>query len=198
PAARSVRLEIPRFTLVGATTRAGLLTNPLRDRFGIVFRLRYYTEAELAKIVRRAAAILGAEITDDGAAEIARRARGTPRIAGRLLRRVRDFAEVRHDGVITQAIAAEALAQLGVDEHGLDDGDRRLLRTVIERYKGGPVGLDALAATLSEERDTIEDVIEPFLIQSGLLVRTPRGRCATPKAYRALGITPAGEQGSLL
>ena len=199
PGARSVKVSLPRFTLVGATTRAGLLTNPLRDRFGIVERLHYYTPEELVRIVLRSADLLGAEITEDGAREIARRARGTPRIANRLLRRVRDFAEVEHAGVITQEVAADALARLGVDAHGLDEADRRLLRVIIEHYKGGPVGLDALAATLSEERDTIEDVMEPYLIQEGYLVRTPRGREATRRAYEALGLpVQGGRQGRLL
>ncbi len=199
PAARSVKVSLPRFTLVGATTRAGLLTNPLRDRFGIVERLDYYTPAELARIVRRSARLLEARITDGGAMEIARRARGTPRIANRLLRRVRDFAEVEHAGEITEQVAREALERLGVDAHGLDEADRRLLRVIVEHYRGGPVGIDALAATLSEERGTIEDVMEPYLIQEGYLVRTPRGREATPRAYEALGLPAQGaRQGKLL
>ena len=199
PAARSVKVSLPRFTLVGATTRAGLLTNPLRDRFGIVERLDYYTPAELARIVRRSARLLEARITDGGAMEIARRARGTPRIANRLLRRVRDFAEVEHAGEITEQVAREALERLGVDAHGLDESDRRLLRVIVEHYRGGPVGIDALAATLSEERGTIEDVMEPYLIQEGYLVRTPRGREATPRAYEALGLPAQGaRQGKLL
>ncbi len=197
PAARSVKISLPRFTLVGATTRAGLLTHPLRERFGIVERLDYYAPEELARIVLRSAGLLGARITEEGAMEIARRARGTPRIANRLLRRVRDFAEVEHAGVITQEVATHALERLGVDAHGLHESDRRLLRAIIEHYKGGPVGVDALAATLSEERGTIEDVIEPYLIQEGYLVRTPRGREATPRAYEALGLPAHPKQGRL-
>jgi len=197
PAARSIKVDLPRFTLVGATTRAGLLTNPLRERFGIVERLSFYSEEELTAIVQRAAKLLQVSITEDGAREIARRARGTPRVANRLLRRVRDFAEVEHEGAITQQVASAALSRLGIDASGLDPADRRLLRVLIERYRGGPVGVDALAAALSEERDTIEDVIEPYLIQQGYLVRTPRGRKATTLAYEALGLSPAAEQGRL-
>ncbi len=192
PAARSVKLDIPPFTLVGATTRAGLLTSPLRDRFGISARLEYYRVEELARIVLRSAAILETPIEEAGAVEIARRARGTPRIANRLLRRVRDFAQVRADGRITAGVAAEALDMLDVDEQGLDPMDRRLLRAVVERFDGGPVGVDSLAAAIGEERGTIEDVIEPYLIQQGFLMRTPRGRMATSNAYRLLGLaTPA-------
>ncbi len=188
PAARSVKLDIPPFTLVGATTRAGLLTSPLRDRFGISARLEYYSVEELARIILRSAAILETPIDDTGAVEIARRARGTPRIANRLLRRVRDFAQVRADGRITAEVAAEALDMLEVDEQGLDPMDRRLLRAVVERFDGGPVGVDSLAAAIGEERGTIEDVIEPYLIQQGFLMRTPRGRMATSHAYRLLGL----------
>jgi Holliday junction DNA helicase RuvB len=188
PAARSIKLDLPPFTLVGATTRAGMLTNPLRDRFGIVARLEFYTEDELTTIVARSARLLGARIDDDGAREIARRARGTPRIANRLLRRVRDYAEVRAAGRITRAVADAALAMLDVDALGLDVMDRKLLGAVIEKFSGGPVGIDNLAAAVGEERDTLEDVIEPFLIQQGLLQRTPRGRVASVAAYRHLGL----------
>ncbi len=186
PAARSIKMDIPRFTLIGATTRAGLLTNPLRDRFGVIERLAFYTHDELAAIVRRSAGLLGVEATPDGAMEIARRSRGTPRIANRLLRRVRDFAEVRHGGVIDREVADASLARLEVDHLGLDAMDRRLLAVLIDNYRGGPVGLDTLAASISEERDTIEDVIEPYLLQEGLIARTPRGRIATPLAYTHL------------
>ncbi len=189
PAARSLKLDLPRFTLVGATTRAGLLTSPLRDRFGIVQRLEFYTVEELAEIVSRSAAKLGLAISDDGAAEVARRSRGTPRIANRLLRRARDFAEVKADGVVDQTVADQALNLLNVDWLGFDGMDRRLLETIIDKFTGGPVGLDSLAAALSEERDTIEDVLEPYLIQQGFLMRTPRGRVATEKAYRHFGLT---------
>jgi Holliday junction DNA helicase RuvB len=188
PAARSIKLDLPPFTLVGATTRAGMLTNPLRDRFGIVARLEFYTKDELTTIVARSARLLGARIDDDGAREIARRARGTPRIANRLLRRVRDYAEVRAAGRITRAVADAALAMLDVDALGLDVMDRKLLGAVIEKFSGGPVGIDNLAAAVGEERDTLEDVIEPFLIQQGLLQRTPRGRVASVAAYRHLGL----------
>jgi len=186
PAARSIKMELPRFTLVGATTRAGLLTNPLRDRFGVILRLEFYSHEELAHIVRRSASLLGISTTDDGAREIARRSRGTPRIANRLLRRVRDFAEVEHEGVIDQQVADHALARLEVDTLGLDRMDRRLLSTLIDKFGGGPTGLDTLASSLSEEADTIEDVLEPFLMQEGLIARTPRGRVATPLAYSHL------------
>jgi Holliday junction DNA helicase RuvB len=187
PAARSIKLELPPFTLVGATTRAGMLTNPLRDRFGIVARLEFYSEEELAAIVGRSARLLNARIDADGAQEIARRSRGTPRIANRLLRRVRDFAEVREDGAISRAVADRALAMLEVDARGLDVMDRKLLAAVIDRFGGGPVGIDNLAAAIGEERDTLEDVVEPFLIQQGFLQRTPRGRIAAPLAYAHFG-----------
>jgi Holliday junction DNA helicase RuvB len=197
PAARSIKLDLPPFTLVGATTRAGMLTNPLRDRFGIVARLEFYTEDELTTIVARSARLLGARVDDDGAREIARRARGTPRIANRLLRRVRDYAEVRASGRITRAVADAALAMLDVDALGLDVMDRKLLGAVIEKFSGGPVGIDNLAAAVGEERDTLEDVIEPFLIQQGLLQRTPRGRVASVAAYRHLGLVePPGAAGA--
>ncbi|HMW28742.1 MAG TPA: Holliday junction branch migration DNA helicase RuvB [Plasticicumulans sp.] len=192
PAARSIKLDLPPFTLVGATTRAGLLTSPLRDRFGIVHRLEFYTTAELTQIVGRSAGILGVPTDDDGAGEIGRRSRGTPRIANRLLRRVRDYAEVRAGGHITQDIARAALAMLKVDEQGFDDMDRRLLGLLLDKFGGGPVGLDTLAAALGEERGTIEDVLEPFLIQQGFLMRTPRGRTATAHAYRHFGLLPPG------
>ena len=190
PAARSVKLDLQPFTLVGATTRAGMLTNPLRDRFGIAARLEFYTPAELTRIVTRSAALLNARIDDAGAHEIARRSRGTPRIANRLLRRVRDYAEVRADGVITAAVGDAALAMLDVDPHGFDLMDRKLLDTIIHKFSGGPVGIDNLAAAIGEERDTIEDVLEPYLIQQGFLQRTPRGRIATPLAYQHVGLTP--------
>ncbi len=187
PAARSIKLDLPPFTLVGATTRAGLLTSPLRDRFGIVQRLEYYAPEDLAQIVMRSAQILGIATDPEGAAEIARRARGTPRIANRLLRRVRDYAQVRGEGRITAAIADQALGLLKVDAQGLDHLDRRLLSTIIEKFDGGPVGVESLATALGEERGTLEDVIEPFLIQQGLMMRTPRGRVATVLAYQYLG-----------
>ena len=187
PAARSVKLDLPPFTLVGATTRAGMLTNPLRDRFGIVARLEFYTPSELAQIVVRSAGLLNMRMESEGALEIAKRSRGTPRIANRLLRRVRDFAEVRADGVATREVADAALSMLDVDHAGFDMMDRKLLLAVIEKFSGGPVGLDNLAAAIGEERDTIEDVLEPYLIQQGFLQRTPRGRIATPHAYRHLG-----------
>lgn len=188
PAARSVKLDLPAFTLVGATTRAGMLTNPLRDRFGIVSRLEFYTPKELSKIVIRSAGLLKVEISPDGAFEIARRSRGTPRIVNRLLRRVRDFAEVKADGHVTHAVADAALSMLDVDAIGLDVMDRKLLLAVIEKFSGGPVGVDNLAAAISEERDTIEDVLEPYLIQQGFLKRTPRGRMATAATYQHFGI----------
>ncbi|VVD99362.1 Holliday junction DNA helicase RuvB [Pandoraea horticolens] len=200
PAARSVKLDLQPFTLVGATTRAGMLTNPLRDRFGIVARLEFYSAEELAGIVRRSASLLGAVIADDGAFEIARRARGTPRIANRLLRRVRDFAEVKADGRITAAVADAALVMLDVDSVGFDVMDRKLLEAVLHKFDGGPVGVDNLAAAIGEERDTIEDVIEPYLIQQGFLQRTPRGRVATLAAFRHFGVSALGsapESGSL-
>jgi Holliday junction DNA helicase RuvB len=188
PGARSVKLDLPPFTLVGATTRAGMLTNPLRDRFGIVARLEFYTPEELTRIVHRSAGLLKVAIDDNGAFEIARRARGTPRIANRLLRRVRDFAEVKATGLVTQEVADMALRMLDVDAIGLDLMDRKLLEAVIEKFGGGPVGVENLAAAIGEERDTIEDVLEPFLIQQGYLQRTPRGRIATPLAYRHFGL----------
>jgi Holliday junction DNA helicase RuvB len=189
PAARSIKLDLPPFTLVGATTRAGLLTSPLRDRFGIVHRLEFYTPEELTEVVARSARILGiATDYPSGAMEIGRRSRGTPRIANRLLRRVRDFAQVRADGQITLEVAKQALDLLKVDEQGFDEQDRRLLRLMIDKFGGGPVGLDTLSAALGEERGTIEDVLEPFLIQQGFLMRTPRGRVTTPHAYRHFGL----------
>jgi holliday junction DNA helicase RuvB len=188
PAARSVKLDLPPFTLVGATTRAGMLTNPLRDRFGIVARLEFYTPQELQRIVTRSSSLLEMPIEPEGALEIARRSRGTPRIANRLLRRVRDYAEVRAQGEATRAVADEALTMLDVDAQGLDVMDRKLLLTVIEKFAGGPVGVDNLAAAIGEERDTIEDVLEPFLIQQGYLQRTPRGRVATANSYRHFGL----------
>ncbi len=188
PAARSVKLDLPPFTLVGATTRAGMLTNPLRDRFGIVARLEFYSDGELQQIVNRSSDLLDVEIVTDGALEIARRSRGTPRIANRLLRRVRDFAQVRAAGVITREVADAALVMLDVDAIGLDVMDRKLLLAVVEKFGGGPVGVDNLAHAIGEERDTIEDVLEPFLIMQGYLQRTPRGRMATALAYRHLGL----------
>ncbi len=198
PAARSLKLDLPRFTLVGATTRAGLLTSPLRDRFGIVQRLEFYSVDELCEIVARSANMMQLSADPEGAAEVARRSRGTPRIANRLLRRVRDYAEVRSDGAVNRKTADEALNMLNVDGEGFDNMDRRLLQTIIDKFSGGPVGLDSLAAALSEERDTIEDVLEPYLIQQGFLMRTPRGRVATGKAYLHFGlaapegVSPAG------
>lgn len=189
PAARSIKLDLQPFTLVGATTRAGMLTNPLRDRFGIVARLEFYTPQELERIVTRSARLLHAPIDAAGAMEIARRSRGTPRIANRLLRRVRDFADVKGDGSITQGIAAQALAMLDVDPEGFDVMDRKLLEAVIHRFDGGPVGVDNIAASIGEDAGTIEDVIEPYLIQQGFLQRTPRGRMATQAAWRHLGLT---------
>jgi Holliday junction DNA helicase RuvB len=190
PAARSIKLDLQPFTLVGATTRAGMLTNPLRDRFGIVSRLEFYTPEELARIVKRSASLLKAPMDTAGGEEIAKRSRGTPRIANRLLRRVRDYADVKGVGHITHDIAKRALAMLDVDPEGFDLMDRKLLEAVIHRFDGGPVGLDNIAASIGEERDTIEDVIEPYLIQQGFLQRTPRGRIATLAAYRHLGVTP--------
>jgi Holliday junction DNA helicase RuvB len=188
PAARSIKLDLPPFTLVGATTRAGLLTSPLRDRFGIVQRLEYYSAEDLTHIVRRSAQILAIHAEPDGAAEIARRSRGTPRIANRLLRRVRDFAQVKAGGQITREVADQALGMLKVDQLGFDHMDRRLLQAVIQKFDGGPVGVESLAAAIGEERGTIEDVLEPFLIQQGYLIRTPRGRMATQSAYRHFGL----------
>ena len=190
PAARSIKLDLPPFTLVGATTRAGLLTSPLRDRFGIVQRLDYYTEDEIRQVVVRTAGILGLEIDAAGAKGLAERSRGTPRIANRLLRRVRDYAEVRAAGQIDAAVATRALDMLEVDKEGFDLLDRRLLMTIIEKFDGGPVGIDSLAATLGEERDTLEDVVEPYLIQQGFLVRSARGRIATKTAWRHFGLEP--------
>jgi len=191
PAARSVKLDLPPFTLIGATTRAGMLTNPLRDRFGIVARLEFYTAEELTRIVARSAALLRIEVDAEGALEIARRSRGTPRIANRLLRRVRDFAEVRANGDVTRKVADAALAMLDVDGSGLDVMDRKLLETVLSKFDGGPVGIDNLAAAIGEERDTIEDVLEPYLIQQGFLQRTSRGRIATALSYRHFGLAPS-------
>ena len=190
PAARSIKLDLQPFTLVGATTRAGMLTNPLRDRFGIVARLEFYTSDELLRIVTRSAGLLNVPMDEDGGFEIARRSRGTPRIANRLLRRVRDYADVKGQGKINLDIANRALAMLDVDPQGFDLMDRKLLEAVIHRFDGGPVGLDNIAASIGEERETIEDVIEPYLIQQGFLQRTPRGRIATLAAYRHLGVTP--------
>ena len=190
PAARSIKLDLPPFTLIGATTRAGLLTAPLRDRFGIVQRLEFYSVEELTRIVRRSASILGIDCTADGAGEIARRARGTPRIANRLLRRVRDYAQVKAGGHIDEPVAQAAMKMLKVDPEGFDELDRRLLKTMVDYFDGGPVGIESLAAALSEERGTLEDVVEPYLIQQGFLVRTARGRMATHKAYRHMGLKP--------
>ncbi len=192
PSANSIRLDLPKFTLIGATTRAGQLSAPLRDRFGVTLRLELYTPEELALIVTRSAGILDAPIEQDGAMEIARRSRGTPRIANRMLRRVRDFAQVVGDGVINKALADKALTALEVDYLGLDNIDRRMLQAIIEYYGGGPVGLETLAATINEEAVTLEDVYEPYLMQIGFLTRTPRGRCVTPKAYQHLGIAIPG------
>jgi len=196
PSARSVKLDLPPFTLVGATTRAGMLTNPLRDRFGIVARLEFYSSDELQKIVARSSGLLNVQITDEGAFEIARRSRGTPRIANRLLRRVRDFAEVKASGHVTPAIADAALVMLDVDHAGLDMMDRKLIEAVLHKFGGGPVGLDNIAAAIGEERDTIEDVLEPYLIQQGYLMRTPRGRIATPLAYEHFGLSAPATGGT--
>lgn len=201
PAARSIKLDLPPFTLVGATTRAGLLTSPLRDRFGIVQRLEFYSVEELSAIITRAGSILNVPVEPVGALEIARRSRGTPRIANRLLRRVRDYAEVRADGIITAEIADQALTMLNVDKLGLDQMDRRLLGTIIEKFQGGPVGVDSIAAAISEERGTVEDVVEPYLIQQGYLMRTTRGRMVTPQVYQHLGLVlpkDLNKQGDLL
>lgn len=198
PAARSIKLDLPPFTLIGATTRTGMLTNPLRARFGIINQLQFYTEAELSKIVTRSSGLLKVQVEPEGAQEIAKRSRGTPRIANRLLRRVRDFAEVMHGGVVTREIASEALAMLGVDEMGLDQIDQRFLLAIIEKFGGGPVGIDNLAAAVGEESDTLEFVVEPYLIQQGFVVRTPRGRMATDAAYSHFGLEPrAGTQRGL-
>ena len=198
PSARTIKLDLPKFTLVGATTRAGLLSSPLRDRFGVISRLEFYTEEELAFILTRSARILGMEIKPEGAFEMARRSRGTPRIANRLLRRVRDFAQVKADGVITMTVVQDALALLEIDHMGFDSMDRMILLTIIDKFGGGPVGLDTIAAAISEESDTIEDVYEPFLIQNGFINRTPRGRVATRAAYEHFGrVVPEPPQGRL-
>jgi Holliday junction DNA helicase RuvB len=197
PAARSVKLDLKPFTLIGATTRAGMLTNPLRDRFGIVSRLEFYTHTELEKIILRSANLLNAPITSDGAVEIAKRARGTPRIANRLLRRVRDYAQVKSDGTISSDIADKALKMLDVDPVGFDVMDRKLLEAILHKFSGGPVGVDNLASAIGEERDTIEDVIEPYLIQQGYLQRTPRGRIATRLSYEHFQMIPPKDSGSL-
>lgn len=188
PTARSIRLDLPKFTLVGATTRIGLLTSPLRDRFGVIHKLEFYTIEELKTIIIRSASVLDVEIDEEGALEIARRSRGTPRLANRLLKRVRDYAQVKYDGVITNEVATDALNQLDVDPLGLDISDRKMLMTIIEKYNGGPVGLETLAATIGEEVDTVEDVYEPYLLQLGLINRTPRGRVITPYGYKHFGI----------
>jgi Holliday junction DNA helicase RuvB len=190
PSAKSIRLALPKFTLVGATTRTGLLTSPLRDRFGVMFRLEYYRPEELVEVVRRSAQVLSIRLDPEGALEIARRSRGTPRIANRLLRRVRDFAQVQGDGGIDREVADLALRQLEVDRLGLDVMDRKILSTILEKFQGGPVGVDTISAAVSEERDTIEDVYEPFLMQAGLLQRTSRGRVATDAAWRHMGLAP--------
>jgi Holliday junction DNA helicase RuvB len=190
PSARTIKLDLPHFTLVGATTRAGLLTPPLRDRFGVALRVEFYVPPELALIIKRSARILGIAIEEDGALEIARRSRGTPRVANRLLKRVRDYAQVRADGVITREVTDDALKMLGVDEKGFDKMDRRILLTVIEKFDGGPVGIDTISAAVGEERETLEDVYEPYLIQEGYLHRTPRGRVATRLAYEHFKLTP--------
>jgi len=205
PAARSIKMDLPRFTLIGATTRTGLITTPLRGRFGVVARLEFYSPDELAMIATRSADLLNIAIDEPGAMEIARRSRGTPRIVNRLLRRVRDFAEIEHDAIVTREVAHAALVRLDVDEMGLDYMDTKLLTTLIDKFNGGPAGLDTLAASIAEEKDSIEDVIEPFLLQEGLIIRTPRGRVATPLAYTHLKRTlpgsdlpESGNQGSLL
>jgi holliday junction DNA helicase RuvB len=197
PSARSVKVPLQKFTLIGATTRAGLLTAPLRGRFGIVHRLDFYTPRDIEEIVRRSARILGVPVEDEAAVELSRRSRGTPRIANRLLRRVRDFAQVRAQGRITSAVAHDALKLLEVDDHGLDEVDRNLLRTIVEKFNGGPVGVNSLAAAIHEEKDAIEDIYEPFLIQAGFLDRTPRGRVATARAYEYFGLTPPKKEPSL-
>jgi Holliday junction DNA helicase RuvB len=197
PSARSVKVPLQKFTLIGATTRAGLLTSPLRARFGIVHRLDFYTDADVEEIVRRSARILEVPVDAEAAGEIARRSRGTPRIANRLLRRVRDYAQVRADGRITAAVACAALQLLEVDDRGFDEVDRKLLRTIIDKFGGGPVGLNSIAAAINEEKDAIEDIYEPFLIQAGFLDRTPRGRMATPRAYAYFGLTAPGRDSRL-
>jgi len=189
PSAKTVKLDLPRFTLIGATTRAGLLTSPLRDRFGVIHRIEYYNKEELLLVVKRSADILGIQIDHEGASEIAKRARGTPRVANRILKRVRDFAQVKEDGKISKEVAKRALQMLEVDESGLDKMDRKLLLTIIEKFNGGPVGIETLATALNEEKDTIEDIYEPFLIQCGYMCRTQRGRVTTPLAYKHLGIS---------
>lgn len=194
PAARTIKLDIPRFTLIGATTRTGLLTSPLRDRFGIVIRLDFYRPEELKRILMRSAGILNTTLDADGAEEIAGRSRGTPRIANRILRRVRDYAEVKADGKITREVAVKALKMLEIDEKGFDLMDRKLMLTIIEKFNGGPVGLETIAAAISEDKDTIEDVYEPFLIQEGFINRTPRGRLATPNAYKYFGIAMQSQE----
>jgi len=198
PSARSVTLPLPKFTLIGATTRAGMITAPLRSRFGIVHRLDFYTDQELSVILRRSADILGIKMEDSGADEIARRARGTPRIANRLLRRVRDYAQVRADGLINRAVAQSCLEMLAIDDHGFEEMDKKLLRTIIEKFSGGPVGINTIAAAISEDAEAIEDIYEPFLIQKGFLNRTPRGRVATRLAYQHFGLAQAPGQMSLL
>jgi Holliday junction DNA helicase RuvB len=198
PGARNMKLPLQPFTLIGATTRTGLLTGPLRDRFGIVHRLDYYTPSELARIVTRSAAILGIRLDPQGAEEIARRSRGTPRIANRLLRRVRDFAEIEGNGVVTRTIADKALARLEVDAQGLDPMDRRILRTICEKFGGGPVGLETIASAVGEQGDTVEDVYEPFLLQEGFIHRTPRGRVATPRAFEHVGLKAPGPAQGLM
>lgn len=197
PSARSIRLDLPKFTLIGATTRAGMLTSPLRDRFGVINRLELYSPEELKQIVLRSAGILNVEIDDEGAYEIARRSRGTPRVTNRLLKRIRDYAQIRADGIITLEVAREALDMLEVDHVGLDDVDRRLLKTIALKFNGGPVGLDTLAASTGEETSTIEDVCEPYLLQLGFIARTPRGRILTPLGYKHIKL-PVNEQESLL
>jgi len=197
PSARSVKVPLQKFTLIGATTRAGLLTSPLRARFGIVHRLDFYTDADIEEIVRRSARILNVAVDDDAALEIARRSRGTPRIANRLLRRVRDYAQVRADGRISGAVARAAMTMLEVDDHGFDEVDRKLLRTIIDKFSGGPVGVNSIAAAINEEKDAIEDIYEPFLIQAGFLDRTPRGRVATPRAYEYFGLAVPGRNSGL-
>ena len=198
PTARSLRLSLQKFTIIGATTRMAMLSSPLRDRFGVVFRLDFYDQAAIEKIVNRSARILGVEIEPDGAAEIARRSRGTPRVANRLLRRVRDFAQVMADGVITRSVADEALRRLEVDHLGLDESDRVVLRAIIEKFDGGPVGIETIAAATNEDADTIMDVYEPYLLQLGFIARTPRGRVATRLAYEHLGLEPRADQPRLL
>jgi len=196
PHARTLEMKLPRFTLIGATTRTGLLTGPMRDRFGFTGRLRHYTPDELGRVVRRSAGILSVDCTEEGSAEIACRSRGTPRIANRLLRRVRDFAEVEGTGVVDQAIARHALGRLGIDERGFDEMDRRLLETLVQKFDGGPVGVETLGASLGEEADTLESVYEPYLLQEGFIQRTPRGRVATLRTYELLGMTPPAPQGA--